>query len=232
MKKFALATVCLVLLVIASSGAWADATGPQVTLSKGTSGLFSFWDTGSEIDFSIASVASTNCSQANCVAGIALLDDGHGDATNGNYWMWITGGPPTLAPTTPGNFTVGMGSSTLFLQIGLGTKLNNWNLGWLFGTVELTDLTGGTTGTPKFDGVLTVQSSSGLLSIYSVGSAPALDFTINVAPLTKLAPLSNGPTITGYVSSGELVPSPEPGTLALMGSGVLGLAGLIRRKIS
>jgi hypothetical protein len=42
-----------------------------------------------------------------------------------------------------------------------------------------------------------------------------------------------GQSVQGPLSSGEVigVPTPEPGTLALFGTGILGLAGLIRRKL-
>ena len=35
----------------------------------------------------------------------------------------------------------------------------------------------------------------------------------------------------GAVIGGEFQPIPEPGTLVLLGSGALGLAGLLRRKL-
>ena len=48
--------------------------------------------------------------------------------------------------------------------------------------------------------------------------------------------LSTGPYV-GYTLGGEFdfgggAPTPEPGTLVMFGSGVLGLAGLVRRKIN
>ena len=47
--------------------------------------------------------------------------------------------------------------------------------------------------------------------------------------------LSSGPYV-GYTLGGEFdmgaTPTPEPGTLVMFGSGILGLAGVLRRKIN
>jgi hypothetical protein len=48
---------------------------------------------------------------------------------------------------------------------------------------------------------------------------------------TAGALLSVGPYV-GYASGGEFNETPEPGTLVLFGSGILGLAGLLHRKIN
>jgi PEP-CTERM motif len=229
MKKLVLATACLVLLVIASTGAWANATGPQVTLSKGTAGLYSFWGTSGQIDFTLTGLSSA-CGHANCVSGSAALDDGLGNLTGGKYWMWLTGGPPNLTGG-PNNFVADMGTSTLYMQVGLGPH-GDGTLGQIYGTVALTGASGGGTSTPTFNGMFTTITTSGALSLlFPAGSRTELDFTLNLGPATTFVVLQNGPTISGYVSSGELTPTPEPGTLALMGTGVLGLAGAIRRRL-
>jgi PEP-CTERM motif len=41
----------------------------------------------------------------------------------------------------------------------------------------------------------------------------------------------SGLTDTSYTGYGPNAPTPEPGTLALLGSGIIGLAGVLRRKI-
>lgn len=229
MKKVAFATACLVLLVLSASGAWANSTGPQVTLSKGTVGYYSFWNPGPAIDVSLTGTTA-GCGHPNCTSGSAILDEGNGNITGGMYWMWFTGGPATLSGG-PTDYTANMAGSTLFMQIGLGPH-GNGSLGMVYGTVVLTDLTGGSTATPKFDGIFTVLSSTGLLGpLFNVGGVTSMDFTVNLGPAKSFNPILHGPTIDGYVSSGELLPTPEPGTLALMGTGILSLAGVIRRKL-
>ena len=74
---------------------------------------------------------------------------------------------------------------------------------------------------------------------YAVGVTIDADFTVytggnrtTVKPTVDQVWLGTSPTTSGYVSSGEIIPDPvpEPGTIALMGTGLLGLAGFLRRR--
>ena len=86
-----------------------------------------------------------------------------------------------------------------------GTQLAN-------GTWSYT-LSGAITGTLKTTGFSTVAS------------------TVQLVFSTHKGPLANGGTAT--VSSGDtFVVVPEPGTLSLFGTGLIGLAGLVRRKLN
>ena len=91
---------------------------------------------------------------------------------------------------------------------------------------------------PKFFGVLTIGTVSGDAAFTSnfSGSLANIDFITNPlssgGTLDELALTTNSATAT--VSAGEVNPVnpvPEPGKLALFGSGLLGLGGLIRRKL-
>jgi hypothetical protein len=61
---------------------------------------------------------------------------------------------------------------------------------------------------------LTVTSVSGFNSEYKDGGAYPIDLTIS----------------NGQVSSGEVPPVPEPGTLTLLGTGLIAAVGFLRRK--
>ena len=88
---------------------------------------------------------------------------------------------------------------------------------------------------PKFFGVLTIGTVSGDAAFTSnfSGSLANIDFITNPlssgGTLDELALTTNSATAT--VSAGEVNPVPEPGTLALFGSGLVALGGLIRRKL-
>ncbi len=111
----------------------------------------------------------------------------------------------------------------------------------LTGTIHWTVIQDNTTQ-PKFFGVLVIGTVSGdaaFMSNFS-GSLANIDFITNqlsiggVTGVTLDALAATTTSATATVSAGEVNPVnpvPEPGKLALFGSGLLGLGGLIRRKL-
>src|SRR3974390_3463831 len=156
MKRIAFVTVaCLALLVLATSGAFADAVPPQVTLSSGTNGSIVFTGAGSSVSVDFTG-HSMGCPNARCVSGAAFLDLGTGlpgSQLPGKYWMWIVGAPITLMGG-PSDYTV-TASGTIFLDVQLNGSLAN-----LLTTVTLQDLTGGSGRYPQFDGEFVTNTSS------------------------------------------------------------------------
>jgi hypothetical protein len=73
-------------------------------------------------------------------------------------------------------------------------------------------------------GSLLVTSASGFNGEYGIGSVDSLDLT-----LTGCSSVTGGLSCT-EPSSGE-IPVPEPGTLTLLGTGLLATAGFLRRKL-
>jgi len=72
-------------------------------------------------------------------------------------------------------------------------------------------------GVEAFGGFFLIQSSTaGFVNAgFPVGATTVLDFT----------------TLNGLISAGEVAPVPEPATFAMVGSGLLALAGVLRRKM-
>src|SRR5271166_4037885 len=88
----------------------------------------------------------------------------------------------------------------------------------LSGTLSLDTVAIQPPGVATFVGTLTINSASaGFQSTgFAKGAVVSADFV----------------AYKGNLSSGELIPSvPEPSTLALLGSSILGLAGLLRRRL-
>jgi hypothetical protein len=123
-------------------------------------------------------------------------------------------------------------STTNYLEVQLGT---NGSLGDLITTVSLGDMYGGTSPYPTFGGTIVTSPSANMFltdSFFPNGTG-TIDYTANLGHNKTAASLTNCQQTSGYISSGEVTSSvPEPSSLALLGTGVLGLAGLIRRKMN
>jgi PEP-CTERM motif len=225
MSKLAVTTTCLALLALATTGAWANSIPPQVTLSSSSIGSVYFGNSGGILSFWFSGTA-TQCGHAHCISGNALLDP---QAINGQYTMWMVGSNPTLTGS-PNDYTINQGSTAIWLEVKLGT---NGSLGDLIVSMALSDMYGGTSPYPTLGGTIaTTTSTLDFLADFSPTSTGTIDYTLNLGNKKTVASLTNGQKTFGYLSSGEVVPTlPEPSSLALLGSGVLGIAGIIRRKI-
>jgi|SRR5271157_3533567 len=123
-------------------------------------------------------------------------------ALSGSTVSIATGRSPILAPNAQ-LFTVSIGPDKLAGWLTLDTMIGLGRYGTFFGgTYDITS------STLEF-----VQTG------FPVGAQVLVDFTIQR---------------NGTLSSGEIVPDspvPEPGTIAMVGSGLLMAAGLLRRKL-
>lgn len=217
----------LLLTAVVSLATTIASASAIATLSASTNGSVKFVNTNgntSDVTFSF----TANCQQggANCVTGSSLFG-----SELGTYKMWITGGSPLLTPPSSGTYGVSMNGSTLHVLMTLqdGSVLG--------GTVVLTDLIGGGTQGPQFQGNFTGATvTQDFVGSYTVGATTFGDFTINLPKNFSVDKVFNsstpGFTSKGPLSSGELVPVPEPSTLGMMAPALLGIAGLVRKRFS
>jgi hypothetical protein len=165
-----------------------------------------------------------SCGASNCVQG-----DVYVGTHAGSYDFWITGNNPILTATAdPSLFAVNMNGGTINFSFDIGKST-------LTGTIVLTTLKDGSDA-PQFLGTLTVSNSTGrFASLWSAGSVVPLDFTVslpNGSPYVDQVVAGLSGNTSGSISSGEvLVTTPEPASIALIGSGLLAIGSVLKRRM-
>lgn len=123
-------------------------------------------------------------------------------STGGGYIPVVSGPSPLTSPNSE-TFTFNIGTDTL--------------TGWANFTQDVVIGNGYYFLTGYYH---VTSSTAGFINTgYPTGSTAAIDMTI--------APFGGKEILSG----GELLPTPEPGTIALVGSGLLAAAGMLRRKL-
>jgi hypothetical protein len=189
----------------------------QITISNSTNGA---------IDFSGPNPTAVIFSGV--VSGFGLYG-----STLGTYKLKETGsGNPTLTNQVFDIYSVNMGSSVINFSFVLMDNAHST----ITGTVDLETLIGGSTRAPEFIGTFTPVTETGVFigAGYPIGSHLAMDLTVSLHSKTTTvndvyAGLSS--SVSGPISSGEIPAVPEPTTLGLLGSGLLTVAGLLKRRM-
>jgi hypothetical protein len=111
--------------------------------------------------------------------------------------------------------------------------LNNW-LGTLTGTVDLQFLSGGSTIAPEFLGGFTAATTTGLfVGAFPIGVEVPDDLVVRLPRNLDVDDVYLGimHSVQGPLSTGEILSTPEPTTLGLLGSGLLTMTGLLKRRL-
>jgi PEP-CTERM motif len=175
--------------------------------------------------------------QKKCVGGDTLIGKATGDgAFNGdNGFYTLTGNA-----LTTGTFTGCAGTTcnwTLNTASPLNFKMTQGKFGggidYLNGTLKMIGLTEVPNG-KLFSETITVDLTvtGGTLASLFADQHGNVIFSVQSETTKSLAVSPAGRGIQGILQSGDMSQAPEPGTLALLGSGFLLVGGFLRRKFT
>jgi hypothetical protein len=205
MKKVCICLLSTLMAVLVMTGA-ANADPSQITL-----GLSS-----GNINFSGSGAGNVSISFSGTLTGSGLIEGVTGGV--GTYTMSLTG-TPTLSSAGGGNYNVNMNGGNIAFNFVSSSNSNDF----FTGNMALT-LIKDSTQRPELLATLTITASGGIFQAgWPVGSTSVPDLTVNLGSNPSLDALWAGTSssTSGPISSGEVVPVPEPASIALLGSGLL-----------
>ncbi len=219
MKKVTLTLACLALLASFSGVARADAIS------------FSFIFGGS-------ATVQNNASGLTAGPGLVLVVS---DADTGAYYT-VNGAASVQTGSTTSwavasgifNATFGAGGS-VGVTGAAGICPPDCGPTLLSGTMEANSLYSATLGggNGSFHGLFNVTYvNPNILALFGLGPSflPDGSVSLNSSSNNMVTAIRDNATLAGGTITID-TPTPEPGTLALFGTGILGLAGMIRRKL-
>lgn len=219
-RKLLLAVTAVILLMVPMALAQVEI----VSLGGTASDSFVFTGTGGG-SWTLALV--NPCPVGQCTA----TGQGPAFGTNGFYSFNTTGVTITGTYNGSNDWTITQNQGIGF---NIGSSAGGHNL--LSGSLQLVSMDQtGKTGSFNDELVANLSNLTGTLAQYFTAAGGIYQFTVDLTTCkngTCLSGLGAGQTFkTDLGSSGEITSTPEPGTFVLLGAGLLGVGGYLRRRI-